>query len=490
MTRHRHELFQITKYARRYDRETGKFIIDINYKTKTAITPRTIAVAEAFGLGIDNSQRHVLYDNVELNIGPQDIVYITGESGSGKSILLKTLEKDIKQNPQLGKAINIANIKPNPNKPIIETVGKTINESLTLLSQVGLNDAFLFLRKYRELSDGQRYRYRIAKMIESDAKIWIMDEFCATLDRDTAKIVAFNTQKLARQLQKTVVAATTHIDLLEDLAPSLHIHKKLGKKIQVEYYQKEPPEACSLLKEIKIEKGTRSDYQELASLHYRSHHVGVIRNIFRATRGSEELCGVIVYTYPAIEVAGRRKVLPAMPISQLNQKLSNIMRVIVHPKYRTIGLGQKLVQGTLQKCGTPYVEATAVMAKYNPFFEKAGMTKIQESMPPKQAVAIREALTKLDFNVTVLASEKYVMSQLKRLTEPQLLTLRQSLIQNAHLRFLKEFFHNQPYGKPDLYKEKVQNASFEKLAKLIHITALLLQSKVYLFWQPKQSETL
>jgi ABC-type ATPase with predicted acetyltransferase domain len=42
-------------------------------------------VAEAFGLGIDDAQRFKVLD-AELKIGPQDIVYITGDSGSGKSV--------------------------------------------------------------------------------------------------------------------------------------------------------------------------------------------------------------------------------------------------------------------------------------------------------------------------------------------------------------------------------------------------------------------
>ncbi len=61
---------------------------------------------------------------------------------------------------------NIQEIKPKPNKPIIETVGKTLKEALEILSKVGLNDAFLFLHTYKQLSDGQKYRYKIAKLIE------------------------------------------------------------------------------------------------------------------------------------------------------------------------------------------------------------------------------------------------------------------------------------------------------------------------------------
>jgi ABC-type ATPase with predicted acetyltransferase domain len=42
-----------------------------------------------------------------------------------------------------------------------------------------------------------------------------MDEFCATLDRETAKIVAFNVQKQARRMGRAVIVATTHTDLFK-----------------------------------------------------------------------------------------------------------------------------------------------------------------------------------------------------------------------------------------------------------------------------------
>jgi len=318
--------------------------------------------------------------------------------------------------------------------------------------------------------------------MESKAQFWVMDEFCATLDRDTAKIVAFNVQKLVRQEGKAVLAATTHIDLSEDLKPSVHVHKWFGKEIEVRYYPNEPVMECSLMKEIRIEEGTRSDYGLLAGFHYRSHNVGIVRKIFRAVRGSE-VAGVIVYCYPGMTVAGRLKVLPKMSVQDLNQKLSVIMRVVVHPKYRTIGLGQRLVRETLPLAGTPYVETIAVMAKYNPFFERGGMQKIMEQPTSKHALAIREVLSNLGFNPTLLASEKYVLNKLHSLSEEQLQDVRRAFIENMHVRFMKEFFYHQPYGKKELYKKSVTTASLEKLAKLIHVTTLLLQTKFYLFWK-------
>jgi len=129
-----------------------------------------------------------------------------------------------------------------------------------------------------------------------------------------------------------------------------------------------------------------------------------------------------------------------MPISELNQKLSNIMRVVVHPKYSTIGLGQKLVRETLAKCGTPNVETTAVMARYNPFFELAVLTKIQERTPPKQALAIRETLANLGFNITLLGSEEYALSKLQRLTTKQLSHCETSLHAKCPSTFSQRIF--------------------------------------------------
>ena len=467
---------------RTYDRVSGKFTFNIAYETAAPKpSDRVVAVAEGFGLGLDQWEKFIIYDDVELNIGPTDIVYITGDSGSGKSVLLKALEKDIRLDMGLS-CINIADIQPEPGKPLIETVGETLEEGLELLSKVGLNDAFLFLRSYEQLSDGQKYRYKIAKMIESKAQFWIMDEFAATLDRDTAKIVAYNLQKLARQQGKAVLAATTHTDLFEDLNPSVHIHKRFGKEIIINYYPNNPAKECSLTKEMRIVEGTTEDWRKLAGFHYRSHKIAAPRKIFCLKRG-DELCGVIVYNYPPPTCFGRRLVLPKMTMKELNDKLSIISRVVVHPKYRTIGLGVKLVRETLAKAGTPYVEMPAVMAKYNPFGEKAEMRKIAEQPPPKEALKIVEVLEQLGFNIQLLGSEKYVLNKLQSLSEIEIQSIREAFIKHCHARFMKYFFCHIPFGRKNVYAKEVMKASLERLTRLIKVCGFLLQTKVYLFWE-------
>jgi ABC-type transport system involved in cytochrome c biogenesis ATPase subunit/GNAT superfamily N-acetyltransferase len=472
----RHELFYIRRVRRTYDRARNAFSFNISYSTAVALTPRSKATAEAFGLGLDEEHRFAVLD-VDLKISPTDIVYITGDSGSGKSVLLRAIKKDLGD-----EAIDVADIQVPQDKPLIETVGKTVEEGFELLAKVGLGDAFLFLRSYDQLSDGQKYRYRLAKLIESQKQWWILDEFAATLDRDTAKIVAYNLQKLARQQGKAVLAATTHLDLFEDLHLSVHVHKRFGKEITVKYYPKEPTAECSLVKEMRVEKGSTKDWRALAGFHYRSHRISAPRNIFCLKRG-DELCGVIVYGYPPSASFGRRLVLPRMTMRELNKKLSVISRVVVHPKYRTVGLGVKLVKDTLSLAGTDCVEMSAVMAKYNPFAEKAGMKKVTEQAPAKEAVKIVNLLGSMGFEPVSLGSLKYVYERLLAMRPSEVQKVREAFLKSRHPRFLKDFSYDLPYGTKKDYKAKIGAASLEKLAKLITVCSFLMQTKVYLFWK-------
>ncbi|MCW4024950.1 MAG: ABC transporter ATP-binding protein [Candidatus Bathyarchaeota archaeon] len=475
--RNRPESIKIYKFRRTYDKKNNRFKFCVEYETRAQVTERTIEIAEAFGLGIDDAQKFPVL-NAELHIKPQDIVYITGDSGSGKSVLLRGIRADLGT-----EALEMSEVKIDPEKPIIETVGDTIEQAIELLSKVGLNDAFLFLRKYSQLSDGQRFRYRLAKFLESKKQWLIADEFAATLDRDTAKIVAYNLQKLARQQGKAVIVATTHDDLTADLSPSVLVRKRFGEEIDIKYYPNTPAAECSLIKEMKVERGALEDWQKLSNFHYRSHNTSARRAIF-CIRRKDELCAVIVYCYPFPQCAGRSLVLPKMDLKELNQKLSIISRIVVHPKYRTIGLGEKLIRDSLPLAGTPHVEMIAVMPKYNPFAEHAGMKKILVKEPPKAATNVTAELEKLGLDLRFLGSQRYVIGKLQSLSTSQLTELRAVFVHNGHPMFreaLGAIRHKK--GEPtNNYPEELEKANIEKLAKLIKIATILLQTKVYLFW--------
>ncbi len=472
------EFFRVGKVTRKWDRAAGKFRYDIRFRVRTEVTPRTIAVAEAFGLGVDQYRRHVVYDNVELKIGLGDVVYITGESGSGKSVLLRALEKDLGD-----QAVNIADVEFDAASPLIDTVGGSLEEGLELLSLVGLNDAFLFVRRYGELSEGQKYRYRLAKLMESGRQFWVMDEFCATLDRDTAKIVAFNVQRLARRMGRAVLAATSHGDLLGDFRPSVFVRKGFGKDIEVKYFCNGVSGACSLTRNMRVVEGSLEDYEGLASFHYRSSRVPAPMKVFALRRGSETV-GVIVYSYAGILAFGRGKAFGRrLTVEEINRDLALISRVVLHPKYRSIGLGVRLVKETLSLVGKPFVEAVAVMAKYNCFFEKAGMTKIAESKPDKSVVEAVERLRDLGFNPVALASERSNLKRLRKLSPKDVQKVHEILlgVSSGYYKRLKG--SGKAYVNKSEYREFIRKVSHEKLAKVLRTLAILTQTKVYLLWR-------
>jgi ABC-type ATPase with predicted acetyltransferase domain len=171
----------------------------------------------------------VIYDNLELEVNLGDVVYITGESGSGKSLLLRDLAAAMSEDFRVA---NITDVVLTDD-PIIDQIGESFSDALGILNVAGLNDAYLFIRTPKELSDGQLYRFKVAKMIASGVDVLVADEFGAVLDRITAKVVAFNLQKMCRKQGKTLIVATTHTDMVSELAPSLIVEKMFKDRVLI-----------------------------------------------------------------------------------------------------------------------------------------------------------------------------------------------------------------------------------------------------------------
>lgn len=209
-----------------------EYRINVSFTTRTDKTTRVMEIAESFGLGMEEKE-FTLYDHLSLQIEAGDVVYITGQSGSGKSVVLRELQRQMRENGL--QVTSIDDIVFDNTRPVIDQIGKTTAEALSLLSLAGLNDAYLFIRKPTELSDGQRYRLRIAKLIEAGAGVWAADEFGAVLDRVTAQVVGSNLQRAARQCGAIVLVATTHEDLLSALRPDVTITKHYKERVRVDY---------------------------------------------------------------------------------------------------------------------------------------------------------------------------------------------------------------------------------------------------------------
>jgi len=208
----------------------SKYKFDIRFKTRVDKTPRVLEVAEAFGIGLSDAE-FVIYDNLELDVKQGDVVYITGQSGSGKSLLLKDLAKQLEEQTTVDRLDDVELLEV----PVIDQIGKTFSDGLNFLAKAGVSDAFLYVRKPSELSDGQRYRVKLAKLIEKGTKVWVADEFGAVLDRNTAKGIAYNMARTARKFGATLIVATTHTDMVDELGPDVIVTKHYRERIKVEY---------------------------------------------------------------------------------------------------------------------------------------------------------------------------------------------------------------------------------------------------------------
>jgi ABC-type ATPase with predicted acetyltransferase domain len=104
----------------------------------------------------------------------------------------------------------------------------------------------------------------------------------------------------------------------------------------------------------------------------------------------------------------------------INEEIVRISRVVVHPKFRGIGLGEFLVKETLSRVNAKVVEVLAVMARYNPFFEKAGMLRVDysrgETVLDKK---IRAFLEERSFDFSFAKSKAYCRDFFGHLNEEQ-----------------------------------------------------------------------
>jgi ABC-type ATPase with predicted acetyltransferase domain len=207
------------------------YSVSKSFKWRGKITDKVASVCRMFGLTVDRlTERKVNY-SCQLQIGDSDIVYLSGPSGAGKSVLLRELEISVPARDR----INLDKIKLPDDKTLIDCIDAGLLDSLKILSLAGLNDCFCILNQPRNLSDGQKYRFRLAMALAAKKKFIFADEFCSELDRITAAVISYNIHKFAKRTGTIFILASSHDDILLDLLPDVLITTELSGSIEVIY---------------------------------------------------------------------------------------------------------------------------------------------------------------------------------------------------------------------------------------------------------------
>jgi len=188
------------------------------------------ALMRMFGVSIDRLRRpRVLGAEFEAKQG--QVVFITGPSGAGKSVLLGEIERGTDQADR----INLDDIELPDDRAVIDCIDADLLSGLTLLSIAGLSDVFCLLNKPANLSDGEKFRFRLALAMASRKKYVFADEFASALDRVTAAVVAHQVRKFATRNDVTFFLAGAHDDVLWELQPDVIVELELGGGTQVIY---------------------------------------------------------------------------------------------------------------------------------------------------------------------------------------------------------------------------------------------------------------
>jgi len=174
-----------------------------------------------FGLTFQDVQRKAVTCACDVRVSPGDIIYITGASGSGKSVLLAQFKDSI--DPE--KRICLDDIPLPPSKAVIDCIDGDLCLSLKYLCTAGIGDVFSMLKTPVQLSLGQQYRFRLAQALASGRQFILADEFCSSLDDITAAVIAYKIRSFADSKKVTFILAGTTRRMLLDLAPEAIIEK-------------------------------------------------------------------------------------------------------------------------------------------------------------------------------------------------------------------------------------------------------------------------
>lgn len=148
---------------------------------------------------------------------------VVGPSGSGKTSIGRTIW------PEVG--IYDGDKDWPGDKPIVEAIspGGDFDNVTGALAAVGLGSVPAWLRPYHALSNGERFRAGLARIIAEGRDRVIIDEFTSVVDRQIAKVGAAAFSKSWKRGGGQAVLLSCHYDILDWVEPDWVFDTRSGE---------------------------------------------------------------------------------------------------------------------------------------------------------------------------------------------------------------------------------------------------------------------
>lgn len=140
----------------------------------------------------------------------------------------------------------------------------------------------------------------------------------------------------------------------------------------------------SLLDGMRVEPGTKADWDMLHDLHYKAENLPAGPRYWRCVTADGDLVGIVVLSTVSLLLAPRHAVFPKLKPGQdsnftnvhratfLNANFRRAARIVTDTMYRGIGVAYRMVNLAMRMEGKRFIEIQSSMSKFNPFDVKAG----------------------------------------------------------------------------------------------------------------------
>jgi GNAT superfamily N-acetyltransferase len=258
---------------------------------------------------------------------------IVGPSGSGKTTLARHTFGDALWRPGAWPE----------DQAVIDGFGDLSIKQIThLLTAVGLSSPPTWIKPYRVLSNGEKFRCDLAQALASaigGSQLIVFDEFTSVVDRTVARIGSAAVAKAIRtgRVPARFVAVTCHYDVLDWLEVDWHVDLADGR---LHRRRLRRPEI-----RVRVVRCAPELWPQFARHHYLNHALPAASVCYAALWDENAPADFHAKGDPPDTAAAEGRPVAFCAVSGLfgARGVRRISRIVVRPEYQGVGLGARLL---------------------------------------------------------------------------------------------------------------------------------------------------